>query len=204
MFEATRAKIDHVTSDHIKTCVVNERVPPPPDFSHVNWDELLDEDVLRVAEAEAAILHDGDDLMVKEGEADELLSRERRRSVEALVLTSPPFEGDAEPGSPTPEDYVYTEKAKFAVMSPAANVSGLMRVTTMHGVGEAPTQPDIAAPTSGDSTAVVDEETISRAESRESLTEESGHRRSMSEGIRMWWSAKVPSCVTPLLRNPRF
>ena len=45
MFDVTRAKIDQVQSDHIATCVVKERVPPPPDFSHVNWDELLDEDV---------------------------------------------------------------------------------------------------------------------------------------------------------------
>eukprot|EP00041_Stephanoeca_diplocostata_P026114 m.696696 g.696696 ORF g.696696 m.696696 type:complete len:690 (+) comp22895_c0_seq5:314-2383(+) len=49
-FVDTRAKIDHIRPELIRTCVVRAVVPPPPDFSHVNWDELLDADVQAVAE----------------------------------------------------------------------------------------------------------------------------------------------------------
>lgn len=49
-FVETRAKIDHIRPELIRTCVVRAAVPPPPDFSNVNWDELLDADVQAVAE----------------------------------------------------------------------------------------------------------------------------------------------------------
>lgn len=207
-FTGTRQKIDHIRPEFIRTCVVRAAVPPPPNFSNVNWDALLDADVQAVAESEqtefTAVTTEWGDLDLTG--VDDGFGKDFADEYDDNVAPESDITADGEKISQSP---IFPLSKASTLILPLENgvESGTMRIgsddddeKSIHSMNNALSAPIVEHPPAKKSLSMapVDSQTstasttviVSSATDTEST---SNTKRVAQSGLRMWWSSHKPS-----------